>query len=236
MAGSWEKPRRILEDGESMEGIYNQGKDELYQWKRVGDIMADENKMLGAMPKTWIDKLKGKKSLSVFSQPEKYNLDLALFEDQVSLKEAEHYINQMRPSIFEEIAAGGLLGSATLYHELREVTALKIMGYDIHRQDHLRQIKDLFDASIAQNRPDLVPFHLQALHDELTYARRRFKEEAGIDADLSEVAKALYNQLSPAAEEKMFFEMSALALSWSDHPPREDLLNALQVSHSLRRR
>lgn len=39
MTGSWEKQRRILEDGDSMEGIYNQGKDELYQWRRVGDIM-----------------------------------------------------------------------------------------------------------------------------------------------------------------------------------------------------
>jgi len=37
VAGSWEKRRRILEDGESMEGIYNQGKDDLYKWRRVGE-------------------------------------------------------------------------------------------------------------------------------------------------------------------------------------------------------
>jgi hypothetical protein len=39
VAGSFEKRRRILEDKETMEGIYNQGKDPLYQWKRVGDFM-----------------------------------------------------------------------------------------------------------------------------------------------------------------------------------------------------
>ncbi len=39
VAGSWEKRRRILEDGESMESIYNAGKDELYQWKRISDLI-----------------------------------------------------------------------------------------------------------------------------------------------------------------------------------------------------
>ncbi len=38
IAGSWEKRRRVLEDGESLEEIYNEGKDPLYQWKRVGDV------------------------------------------------------------------------------------------------------------------------------------------------------------------------------------------------------
>ncbi len=40
VAGSFEKRRRILEDKESLEGIYNAGKDELYQWKKIGDIEA----------------------------------------------------------------------------------------------------------------------------------------------------------------------------------------------------
>jgi hypothetical protein len=40
VAGSFEKRRRILEDQETMEGIYNQGKDELYKWRRVGDILS----------------------------------------------------------------------------------------------------------------------------------------------------------------------------------------------------
>jgi hypothetical protein len=37
VAGSFEKRRRILEDKESLEGIYNEGKDEMYQWRRMGD-------------------------------------------------------------------------------------------------------------------------------------------------------------------------------------------------------
>lgn len=38
IAGSWEKRRRVLEDGTSLEAIYNEGKDPLYRWKRVGDV------------------------------------------------------------------------------------------------------------------------------------------------------------------------------------------------------
>ena len=38
IAGSWEKRRRVLEDGDSLEAIYNEGKDELYQWKRIGNF------------------------------------------------------------------------------------------------------------------------------------------------------------------------------------------------------
>ena len=40
VAGSVEKKRRILEDNESIETIYNEGKDELYKWRRVGDILS----------------------------------------------------------------------------------------------------------------------------------------------------------------------------------------------------
>jgi len=39
VAGSFEKRRCILEDKESLEGIYNEGKDELYKWRRMGDIV-----------------------------------------------------------------------------------------------------------------------------------------------------------------------------------------------------
>jgi len=28
----------VLEDGTSLEAIYNEGKDPLYRWKRVGDV------------------------------------------------------------------------------------------------------------------------------------------------------------------------------------------------------
>lgn len=38
VAGSFEKRRRILEDKETLESIYNEGKDELYQWRRMGDV------------------------------------------------------------------------------------------------------------------------------------------------------------------------------------------------------
>lgn len=41
VAGSFEKRRRILEDKETLEGIYNEGKDELYRWKRVGEVGQD---------------------------------------------------------------------------------------------------------------------------------------------------------------------------------------------------
>ena len=39
IAGSWEKRRRVLEDGETLEAIYNQGKDPLYRWQRLGEVV-----------------------------------------------------------------------------------------------------------------------------------------------------------------------------------------------------
>lgn len=36
VAGSFEKRRRILEDQETLETIYNEGKDPLYRWRRMG--------------------------------------------------------------------------------------------------------------------------------------------------------------------------------------------------------
>jgi hypothetical protein len=38
IAGSWEKRRRVLEEGETLEKIYNAGQDPLYRWKRIGDV------------------------------------------------------------------------------------------------------------------------------------------------------------------------------------------------------
>lgn len=38
VAGSWEKRRRVLEDGDTLEAIYNEGQDELYKWKRLGQF------------------------------------------------------------------------------------------------------------------------------------------------------------------------------------------------------
>ena len=42
VAGSWEKRRRVLEDGETLETIYNEGKDELYKWKRMGEVVDNQ--------------------------------------------------------------------------------------------------------------------------------------------------------------------------------------------------
>lgn len=50
VAGSVEKRRRIIEDGESLEGIYNEGKDELYQWKRVGEVPTNPRTMASMKP------------------------------------------------------------------------------------------------------------------------------------------------------------------------------------------
>ncbi len=47
VAGSWEKRRRVLEGGESLEDIYNEEKDPLYQWRRMGEV--------GANPRTMAD-------------------------------------------------------------------------------------------------------------------------------------------------------------------------------------
>lgn len=38
VAGSWAKLERATKGGESLEAIYNEGKDDLYKWKRVGDF------------------------------------------------------------------------------------------------------------------------------------------------------------------------------------------------------
>jgi hypothetical protein len=42
IAGSREKPERALKGGESLKEIYNEGKDELYLWKTVGDVGQDK--------------------------------------------------------------------------------------------------------------------------------------------------------------------------------------------------
>lgn len=39
IAGSPAKLERALKGGESLEAIYNDGKDDLYKWKRVGNIL-----------------------------------------------------------------------------------------------------------------------------------------------------------------------------------------------------
>lgn len=38
VAGSWAKLERATKGGESLEAIYNEGKDDLYKWKRIGDF------------------------------------------------------------------------------------------------------------------------------------------------------------------------------------------------------
>lgn len=38
VAGSYEKRRRVLEDGKTLEAIYNEGKDDLYKWKKLGEL------------------------------------------------------------------------------------------------------------------------------------------------------------------------------------------------------
>jgi hypothetical protein len=53
IAGSFGKRRRILNDGETMEGIYNHRKDPLYEWRRMGDLGQDrqmENNLEPAPP------------------------------------------------------------------------------------------------------------------------------------------------------------------------------------------
>ena len=42
IAGSREKLQRVLSGKETLEDVYNQGKDELYKWKRVGDVVPEE--------------------------------------------------------------------------------------------------------------------------------------------------------------------------------------------------
>lgn len=39
MVGSWEKLERATKGGESLEDIYNEGKDKLYKWKRLGEMV-----------------------------------------------------------------------------------------------------------------------------------------------------------------------------------------------------
>ncbi len=41
VAGSWEKLARATKGGETLEGIYNEGKDPMYRWKRMGEIGQD---------------------------------------------------------------------------------------------------------------------------------------------------------------------------------------------------
>lgn len=50
VAGSYAKRLRVLDGGGTLEAIYNEGKDDLYKWKRLGDVVVKSTPMYQAHP------------------------------------------------------------------------------------------------------------------------------------------------------------------------------------------
>ncbi len=87
------------------------------------------------------------------------------------LKRAEHYIKVIRPGILDEVAQGGIRGSAALVHELTEVDALRAAGLNVYDPDDIGKIVAAFEMARKTAEPKAhVPWHLLALRAEINFA------------------------------------------------------------------
>ena len=150
-----------------------------------------------------------------------------------AVRAAEHYIRAMRGGILDEIAAGGIRGSAALKHELAEVAALTKAGRNIFDPDAIAAIRADFAAALKHDDPArYIPWHLQALREELEYAERALRRHGVSASDLREVARALYGELEDLADEKMLSELLELGIAWP-RANNQELIDALSLSPNL---
>jgi hypothetical protein len=132
---------------------------------------------------------------------------------------------------------GGIEGSTALKHEMVEINVLHQAGWDIYEPKHIEQ--QLFAQSIKTGEPqNYIPFHLQAMKAELTYAQTQLRIK-GIEAELGLIAKALYRLdveeqilekqfIYTAKFEKTRYELDALGIKYpKGEPIGEELKNAL---------
>ncbi len=161
-------------------------------------------------------------------------LDPALLEDVGAVKAAEYYIGQVRPGILQEIAAGGLPGSAALKHEIAEVAALHAAGLSIYEPEHIRKINDAFAAALESHDPARhIPWHLAALSEELRYVQATLAS-LGLNVSMGEAARAVYGEQTDVALDKMLDELTELGAVWPDSLS-DEVLHALQIPFPARR-
>lgn len=158
-------------------------------------------------------------------------LDPDLLQDVPMLNKVVDYAKAIEnPMILETIQLGGLLGSAVLVHEIKEIIALESDNID-----PLQGISLIIEryglgqqAATASELREHVLFHLIALKAEVEYVQKRLKAQ-GIKASLAEIANALYRlQDNNPYAERTIYEFNALGIHINTNMPyRQDILDAL---------
>lgn len=207
---------------------YNPGKSAMRDdnlGKIVKSKLAGADNLLGASPRALWNRVVSELSSSEIMKMK--NLDPALLADVGSVKAAEYYVRQVREGILKEIAQGGIAGSAALKHEMAEVAALHKAGLNIYDPGDISKVSAAFDAARVTFDPvKHIPWHLTALVAELEYVQAKLAER-GVQASLGECARAVYGNISGAADEKMAFELDAIGVSWPSSI-RDEIIRAVQ--------
>ena len=150
------------------------------------------------------------------------HVDPELLKDQFHLLKTNLYILQIRPAILDEIRQGGIAGSAALLHEMEEVRQLEKLGRNIFSPDAIDQIVKEFNDSIELGKPmEYIPYHMAALHTELTYARDKLAQAGFETDDLGMIARAIYGDINGDHLHKMIMELDELGYRWPSQVPAE---------------
>ena len=68
---------------------------------------------------------------------------------------------------------------------------------------------------------EYIPYHMAALHTELTYARDKLAQAGFETDDLGMIARAIYGDLQDMSLDKMEMELAELGYRWSATIPKE---------------
>lgn len=194
--------------------------------EQVRRRLDDPNGLAGGLPRQMLNRIKSE--LTPSQVLKMTGLDPSLLKDVSAVKAAEHYISQVRPGILDEIAAGGLSGSAALMHEMAEVVALRAAGLSIYEPEHIVKVRAAFAEALESGDPmKSIPWHLAALREELRYVQSVLATR-GVQVTLGEAARAVYGDLRNAALEKMQVELAELGATWPELLS-DEVMHALQV-------
>lgn len=198
----------------------------------VKDKLAGAQDLMGGLPRQILNRIKSELAPSDILKMR--GIDPDLLADVGAVKAAEYYVRQVRPGILQEIAEGGLPGSAALKHEMTEAAALLAAGLSIYEPEHLRRVKGAFAASLETGDPARhIPWHLAALREELRYVQDVLAGR-GVKVTLGEAARAVYGDLRRSALDKMMTELAELGATWPESLS-DEVMRALQISFSAGR-
>lgn len=200
---------------------YNAGK----AWQDSQAEIAERklSEMEGITPRAAFEHLRNITRAVIETRISKFkHVDPELLKDQFHLLKTNLYILQMRPAILDEIRQGGIAGSAALLHEMEEVRQLEKLGRNIFSPDAIDKIVKEFNDSIELGKPmEYIPYHMAALHTELTYARDKLAQAGFETDDLGMIARAIYGDLQDMPLDKMEMELAELGYRWSATIPKE---------------